>query len=67
MRCWYLSHLRATEARTSLRIFADSPEPSLLVYTKIKIDKHFNMFIVAPIVGALCLVLVLLCSTLCPF
>ena len=33
-RLWYLSHQRAVKAWVSLHIWADSPEPSLLVYTK---------------------------------
>ena len=34
MRFWYLSHYRATKAQTSLRKCADSPEPSLLAYSR---------------------------------
>ena len=34
MRVWYLSHCKATKDQARLRIRADSPDPSLLAYTK---------------------------------
>ena len=34
-RFWYLMHLRAANALASLRIWAASPDPSLLAYAKV--------------------------------
>ena len=34
MRLWYLSHRRPAKAQASLRIRADSPEPSLFAHMK---------------------------------
>ena len=36
MRFWYLWHQEAAKAQVSLPIWADSPEPWLLAYTKIR-------------------------------
>ena len=36
---WYLSHCRATKIQAVLDRYADSPESSLLAYTKYRVDE----------------------------
>ena len=43
MRFWYVFQRRATKAQASLRKLADSPEPSLLMYTKYERDQNLDL------------------------